>query len=121
MKVFVIGTRYTSQTSMKLEFSQHIFKNPQISNFTKVPPEGAELLPSTTPPRQNNGYAYASQYTAAHKQSCATTVLYDLNLEAFFRFTFGFSAQAMAQSQRPLIAETGHWDRYFRFLLSVLL
>jgi len=29
---------------MKLEISQQISKNPQISNFMKIPPAGAEMF-----------------------------------------------------------------------------
>jgi len=48
-----------------------IFEKSSNIKFHKIPPpEGAQLLRSTTPPRPNNGYANASQHKAAHKQSC---------------------------------------------------
>jgi hypothetical protein len=38
-------THYSCQILMKLEFSQLIFeKNPQMSNFMKICPMGAELF-----------------------------------------------------------------------------
>jgi hypothetical protein len=40
-----VTCHFACPVSMRLEFSQHIFeKNPQISNFMKIRPMGAELL-----------------------------------------------------------------------------
>jgi hypothetical protein len=36
--------RYSCQILMKFEFSQHIFKHAQISNFMKIHPAGANLF-----------------------------------------------------------------------------
>jgi hypothetical protein len=38
------SARYFLSDLKKLEFSRHIFKNTQISNFMKICPVGAELL-----------------------------------------------------------------------------
>ena len=49
----LLHTLYSYQTVVKLELSQQIFfKNPQISNFIKIHPVGAELFLSD---RQNDG------------------------------------------------------------------
>ena len=40
----MLSTRLSCQISIKLEFPQHIFENPQILKFMKTLPVGAELF-----------------------------------------------------------------------------
>ena len=40
----MLSTRYSCQILTKLECSCQIFKNPQMSNFMKIHPVGAELF-----------------------------------------------------------------------------